>query len=246
MSEKDNPKENQAIGFPSTRWSLIARARDPDSSTKEREEALSEICELYRAPIYCFIRFEYGVKHEDAEDLTQGFMEHLLIKDLIGKADSSRCRKLRSFIIGAIKKFRFDHLKAKKAIKRGNQHPKVALSILETKYEEVASWHPAPKSPDEIFALRWALDHLDNAFSELQKDFTESGKSHLFNALKEILTTGTPFREAAVRHDVNESTLSTTVSRFRDQLKENIKRELLDSSDREIAKESKELLQLLI
>ena len=61
--------------FVTTHWSAVVRAGQADSVSGR--EALSELCQTYWYPLYCFIRRQGRPPHE-AEDLTQGFFARLL------------------------------------------------------------------------------------------------------------------------------------------------------------------------
>jgi hypothetical protein len=58
-------------GFPTTRWSQIARAVDRDDP--EAHAALEDMCRAYWYPIYAFIRRK-GHDAEQALDLTQDYL----------------------------------------------------------------------------------------------------------------------------------------------------------------------------
>ena len=69
--------------FVTTHWSAVMRAGQADSVSGR--EALSELCQTYWYPLYCFIRRQGRPPHE-AEDLTQGFFARLLEKNYVGDA----------------------------------------------------------------------------------------------------------------------------------------------------------------
>ena len=74
--------------FHTTRWSLISQMRhgsDPDGA----RVALGELCQRCWFPIYAFVR-RGGAAAHDAEDLTQGFFQHLLTHDLMTRAQRER------------------------------------------------------------------------------------------------------------------------------------------------------------
>lgn len=70
--------------FATTRWSLVAAARDP--AAPEARQALAELCELYWYPVYAYVR-RRGHDHHRAQDLTQGFFARLLEKHDLAAAD---------------------------------------------------------------------------------------------------------------------------------------------------------------
>ena len=58
-----------------TRWSMVLGA--VQSSASCAQKGLAELCGLYWRPLYAFAR-RRGRSPEDAQDLVQGFFEHLI------------------------------------------------------------------------------------------------------------------------------------------------------------------------
>ena len=85
--------------FPSTHWSRVVAAGDPDMP--EARKALAALCSAYWYPIYAYIR-RRGQTPEQAQDSTQDFFAYLLERDLIAKADPGRGR-FRSFLRGRLR-----------------------------------------------------------------------------------------------------------------------------------------------
>jgi serine/threonine protein kinase len=61
--------------FDKTRWSMVLGA--VQSRAPCAQKALAELCGLYWRPLYAFAR-RRGRSPEDAQDLVQGFFEHLI------------------------------------------------------------------------------------------------------------------------------------------------------------------------
>ena len=61
--------------FDKTRWSMVLGA--VQSRAPCAQKALAELCGLYWRPLYAFAR-RRGHSPEDAQDLVQGFFEHLI------------------------------------------------------------------------------------------------------------------------------------------------------------------------
>ena len=61
--------------FDKTRWSMVLGAMQ--SRAPCAQKALAELCGLYWRPLYAFAR-RRGHSPEDAQDLVQGFFEHLI------------------------------------------------------------------------------------------------------------------------------------------------------------------------
>jgi RNA polymerase sigma-70 factor (ECF subfamily) len=64
-------------GFNSIRWTLVPAAAGEETTPSQSYQALSELCRIYRRPIYLFLR-RNGRSPADAQDLTQGFFADLI------------------------------------------------------------------------------------------------------------------------------------------------------------------------
>ena len=84
----------RAGGFPTTRWSQVIAAGDPDAP--HARQSLDELCNAYWYPLYAYIR-RRGHAPEQACDLTQDFFARALEKGLLAEADPTRGR-FRSFL----------------------------------------------------------------------------------------------------------------------------------------------------
>ena len=100
--------------FPTTRWSRVILAGDPNAPLAR--ESLAELCNAYWYPLYAYIR-RRGYGPEQAEDLTQDFFARVLEKGLLAEADPLRGR-FRSFLRTVCAHFlanRRDHERTKSA-----------------------------------------------------------------------------------------------------------------------------------
>src|SRR5689334_5139553 len=95
-----------AGGFPTTRWSLVRRAKLRDSF--DQPVAMDEIARLYsRALRAHLLQRTHGDVHR-ADDLLQGFLaDKVLEQRLIDRADPNRGR-FRTFLLGAMDKYLVD------------------------------------------------------------------------------------------------------------------------------------------
>src|SRR5215210_2711037 len=80
--------------FPTTRWTLVVAARDPQR--KEARSALVSLCEAYWYPLYAYVR-RRGYPADQAQDLTQQFFIRVLEGRYLDRADpeKGRFRSLR-------------------------------------------------------------------------------------------------------------------------------------------------------
>src|ERR1700729_356739 len=101
--------------FPTTRWTLVVAAGDPQR--KDSRSALVSLCENYWYPLYAYLR-RRGHAPDEAQDLTQEFFMRLLGGRYLDKADPEKGR-FRSFILTSLKFFAADEHDRHGAQKRG-------------------------------------------------------------------------------------------------------------------------------
>ena len=75
--------------FATTHWSVVLATAGQDSP--QAAAALEQLCRTYWYPLYCYIR-RRGYGHEDAQDLTQGFLLRWLESKSFARADASKGR----------------------------------------------------------------------------------------------------------------------------------------------------------
>ena len=107
-------QESRRVPFQTTRWSLIAAARD---APERARPALEQLCRTYRPPVLAFVRGA-GYSHSDAEDLTQGFFLHFLERGWHAQADPQRGR-FRSLLLTSLRRYLADQHAYHGARKRG-------------------------------------------------------------------------------------------------------------------------------
>src|ERR1051325_7661444 len=113
--------------FPDTRWSVVLRAGVETGSAGKT--ALEQLCRDYWFPLYAFMR-RRGHSPVDAQDVTQGFMLHLIEGPLLSRADQERGR-FRSFLLGALQHFLAKELRRQQTVKRGGSLEIVSLDAEE-------------------------------------------------------------------------------------------------------------------
>src|SRR5215475_11928608 len=89
--------------FTSTRWTMVLDAGESQTPPADALRALSELCRIYWRPIFLFLRRQ-GSSPDDAQDLTQGFFEHLIESRAYARAVPGKGR-FRSFLLGTLKHF---------------------------------------------------------------------------------------------------------------------------------------------
>jgi RNA polymerase sigma-70 factor (ECF subfamily) len=203
--------------FASTHWSVVLAAGRQDST--ESNEALATLCQVYWYPLYAYARRRLD-SVDDARDLTQGFFTELMEKAYLQAVDPGR-GKFRSFLVTAFKHYLSKERDRAAAQKRGGNRV-VALDFQtgESRYLLEPANHATPES---IFERRWALTLLDQALSQLRKEFAGAGKERLFDVLKETLTGdghARPYAQLGVELDMSEQAVKVAVHRLRRRYRE--------------------------
>jgi RNA polymerase sigma factor (sigma-70 family) len=169
-----------AAQFATTHWSTVLAAGD--GTSPGASEALEKLCRTYWHPVYAFVR-RRGHDREQAEDLTQGFFEQLIEKELASRADPERGR-FRNFLLRVLTQFLADDRRRERALKRGGD--KLLLPLSRSLAEErLVSETEA--SPEIAFARKWALTALDEVLGLLKQESQRSGKGAMFDALSPYL-----------------------------------------------------------
>lgn len=220
--------------FTTTHWSLVARAGT--SATADSREALETLCQTYWYPLYAFAR-RAGWPAGAAEDATQGFFEHLLATDMIGKADRAR-GKFRTFLLSSFRNFlAHEHARAT-ARKRGGGREIVPVEAMLRAEDRLTEEPACHDSPEALFDRHWALGTIDAAFTSLRNEYQALGKAELFDSLKAVLwgeAPGLPYAQLARQHGLSEGAVKMSALRLRRRVREALHAEvaktLLDPTD---------------
>jgi RNA polymerase sigma factor (sigma-70 family) len=219
-----------AAHFPTTRWSLVFQAGNPNASLAR--ESLSELCGAYWYPLYAYIR-RRGHDPEQARDLTQDFFARALEKGLLAEADASRGR-FRSFLRTVCAHFLANRRDWEQARKRGGGRSVLSIDSVdaEGRYaRELAD----ELTPERIFDRSWALTLLGRVLDQLGREYDEAGKGATFAALRCLLSGDSELASyEAVAQRLGTSTGAARVAahrlrrRYGDLLRQEIAATLLD------------------
>ena len=100
--------------FPTTHWSCVAEAGDPDPDRSRA--ALAELCGAYWYPLYAFVR-RRGHAADDAADMVQGYFVRLLERGvLVGRRP--RPRAISAFLMADCA-YHLSHERAGSRLKSG-------------------------------------------------------------------------------------------------------------------------------
>ena len=211
--------------FPTTRWSLVVAAGDPQR--KEARSALVSLCENYWYPLYAYLR-RRGYRADEAQDLTQEFFIRVLEGRYLDRADPEKGR-FRSFIMTSLKFFVADEGDRDRAQKRGGG----TVEPLEfPSGEERYQREPAhDETPERIFERRWALSLIDRVVEKLREEFVHHGRPEHFERLKVFLLgqSDTPYAALAREINTSEGALKVAIHRLRKRYRELFRQEIADT-----------------
>jgi len=211
--------------FPTTRWSLVVAAGDPER--QEARSALVSLCENYWYPLYAYLR-RRGYPADQAQDLTQDFFVRVVEGRYLDRADPEKGR-FRSFLLTSLKFFVADQEDRQRAHKRGGG----ALVPLEfSSGEERYQREPAhDETPERIFERRWALSVLDRVVEKLRNEFVQHGRPEDFERLKVSLLgrSDTPNTALAREMNTSEGALKVAIHRLRKRYRDLFRQEIADT-----------------
>lgn len=196
----------------------------------DAEEALEALCRAYWFPLYAFVRRQ-GVTPHDAEDLTQGFFQHLLVRGALGRVAQDKGR-FRTFLLASLKHFLADERDRAGAQKRGGGRSTISFDACDAE----ARYAIEPRdelSPDRLFDRRWAIAVIDRALVRLTAEYAASGKTSLFDALRPLLTGGaaSSYVELGAPFGMNEGAVKVAVHRLRQRYGVALRAEIAETVD---------------
>jgi RNA polymerase sigma-70 factor (ECF subfamily) len=178
-------KRNSAVRFPTTCWSRVVAAGDPQAPGAR--DALEGLCRDYWYPLYAFLRHR-GHGRDAAADLVQGLFAELLARQDLGALGPAR-GKFRTFLLAACTHYLANRRDHDRAAKRGGRRLHIPLDALlaEGRYGHEPFHH---MTPERLFERRWTLTLLDKVLVRLGDEMAAAGKSALFDRLHPTLKGG--------------------------------------------------------
>ena len=249
-----NTREGNGHGqpdlFPSTHWSVVLAAGRSEIEPEIAGVALAELCQIYWAPLYSFVRSR-GYTVHDAQDLTQSFFAYLLQHKIYARVDR-RKGKFRSFLLASVKNFLAHEADRARTLKRGGGQDFLPLHEEQAKEaESLFQAHSTASSEDRLFDRSWAEAVLAAGLERLSADYKGESKEKLFNELRIFVAGGADrlptYTELRDRLGIAESTLRSHVTRLRARYLEALRAEVRRTvhTEMEVDEELRELIHVL-
>ena len=193
------------MGFESTLWTVIRRARDGE------EDALQRFVRSYGPAIVSYlVRRGFG---REAEDLAQEVFLRVFRAGLLDSADPSKGR-FRNLILAVTRNVLGNHVERQLAAKRGGG-----------KVVPLEDAAVAPDGEDDSFAREWVTHLLARAFERLAREHPA-----YHEALRAFLLEGKTYAEIQARSGHPETTIKNHVHRGKRKLAEYVRDEVREYS----------------
>jgi len=229
---------------------VVLAAGESQAMPETAGAALAELCQVYWAPLYSFVRSR-GHSVHDAQDLTQSFFAYLLEHKVYARADRQKGR-FRSFLLASVKNFLADAADRQRTLKRGGTQ--IFLPLHEEHAEQAESLfqtHGGTTNEDWLFDRSWAEALVAAGLERLSADYKNQGKERLFDQLRMFVAGGAEpppsYTELADRLGMAESTVRSQVTRLRARYREALRSEVRRTvaSEAQVDEELHELLHVL-
>jgi len=208
--------------FNTTCWTVILDSAKDNPA--ESRPALESLCRTYWEPLYSYVR-RAGQNHQDAQDITQAFFEHLLEKEMPRHADPSLGR-FRAYLLGSLHHFLRDHIRHHNTLKRGGQIKHVPLDA-----EALPDPGSDSDSPESAFDRKWAHTLINLCLDRIQSEQTGLGQKERFALMRPLLLSPGDHQspaagELASRHGMSPGSIRTALSRLRARFREIVRQEV--------------------
>ncbi|NLF72215.1 MAG: hypothetical protein GX575_24540 [Candidatus Anammoximicrobium sp.] len=125
MSRHQDHRPNQ---FPTTRWSLVARAGDEE--LEARRQALGELVVAYLPALRAHLVYRKGLVPEQDDVLQEFVAQKVLEKNLFAQADRA-LGKFRTFLLTALDRFLYNWLRHQQLGRRVGGRQRVTIAEVE-------------------------------------------------------------------------------------------------------------------
>ena len=231
--------------FERTHWTVVLAAGQIGGP--EQTAALETLCRAYWEPIYAYLR-RLGQSPHDAQDLTQGFLVHLLQNEGLQGLRPEGGR-FRWFLLAALKNYLADVRDHARALKRGGGQTMLSLE------QEVAESHFALEAatgaaPEHLYDRRWAAAMMNRAFGRLHEEFVTTGKAAQFQGIAVFLGAegnAAEYDAVAGRLGLTRGAVAVAVHRLRQRYRDLVRAEIAHTvtSGAELEDEMRYLLAVI-
>jgi DNA-directed RNA polymerase specialized sigma24 family protein len=198
---------------------MVSRLKGRDG--RDRREGFEGLCRRYWRPLYLYVRIAWARTNEDAKDLTQEFLLHLIEGDAIREYRRER-GSLRAYLKGLLRGFLQNDRRTSLRLKRGGDATVLPLEDGDLPDARCAD-------PDVAMDRAWAVELSRHAIARVRDRWTAAGRAGAFRIYEEHdLSSGEKpgYAELAERHGVKEGDVRNYLFAAREEILQEIRAEL--------------------
>jgi Sigma-70 region 2 len=166
--------------FPATRLTLVQRA---GAGRPDRAAALQSLAGAYWKPLYKYLRLQWRLSPEAAEDLTQDLFADLLRGDALARFDPARAR-FRTWLRLQADGVAGHAREAAGRVKRGGRERILPLDFGGAEGELTGAEPAAPDDPDALFDREWLRALFGGAVDALRARCDADGRALHFELFR--------------------------------------------------------------
>ncbi len=241
MRDRDTELHFGTKAFPSTHWSMVARARNPEDPAYR--ESLERLVTDYWRPIYVYIRSAWARSNEEAKDSTQEFLCGLMESRGLSEYKREKGR-FRAYVKGALRHFLLDREKGRERQKRGGGRTIVSLDV------ELPEVPRDPSDPAQLFDHAWGRALMEHALEDVRSSLRGEGREICWSVFEAYELPGSDsaestYRDVAVRFGIRESEVKSHLTYTRLLVKKALRRHAADTvaSEGDLYRELRELFE---
>lgn len=211
-----------------------------------RERARAAVADAYWNPLYKYLRLQWKLAREDAEDLTQGFFAAAFEKGWLDRFDPARAR-FRTFVRVCADRFVSNWRQAATREKRGGgvTHQPLDFAGAEAELGRLAPVHEEDR--DAFFQREFVRALFARAVERVRRDLEAAGRGRQFALFERYdLADGEPvtYADLAREHGIPVTQVTNHLHAVRRAFRERVLEALREicASDEEFRAEARDVL----
>lgn len=210
-----------------THWTVVSTAGK--GSSPDARAAFGQLYQSYRPALLAFLR-QKGSSTVEADDLLNGFFEHLLESNALAKVN--RGGRFRNWLLKSLRNYATDLWQKQQTQKRWG---KLVGAPVGSDFE-AGEVEPvdARLSPEQAYDRKWAIALLGRALERLASEYRQSGQEVLFNELRPFISGKgdfTGYDDLGAKLNLRPNTVAVNVKRMRARYRELLLAEISDTVD---------------
>jgi DNA-directed RNA polymerase specialized sigma24 family protein len=169
------------MAFPATHRSVIDRLRSGDASS--RRAAWNDLADGYWRPSYRYLRLQWRLAPEEAEDAVQAFFTTAFEKQYLERYDPAKAR-FRTFLRTCLDRFVMNARKAERADKRGGGVERLSLDFPGAERELAAHATAPAADAEDLFQRETVRALFAKTVAELSARYRDDNREIIFRVFE--------------------------------------------------------------